>query len=187
MRVQLISENGKYGDLQFSVSQNPVVLGRSLRADVQFVHPLVSRLHCEWSLADGEVIVRDMESTNQTIVNGEPIEYAVRAIGRPAAVGRMGFSLWNSAEVPGEPRPLAGEESRPRFPTCCSIPKWIRKSPLRRFRWKTAPPSSQGIIGEFAGFLRASSSIPSAFSLIMGPMALIRYSSPSNNKCPIVL
>ncbi len=101
MRVQLISENGKYDDIHFTVSPDPVVLGRSLRADVQFVHRLISRLHCEWSLADGEVIVRDMESTNQTIVNGEPIECTAVRPGDRLLLGDEVF-LVEFADVPGE-------------------------------------------------------------------------------------
>ncbi len=101
MRVQLISENGNYADIEFTVSKDPVVLGRSLRADVQFAHPLISRLHCEWSLADGEVIVRDMESTNHTILNGETVQYARVQPGDRLLLGDSVF-LIELAKVAGD-------------------------------------------------------------------------------------
>ncbi len=55
MQVQLISEDVQFEDVQFTLAQDPIVLGRSVRADVQVMHPLISRLHCEWALVDGEL------------------------------------------------------------------------------------------------------------------------------------
>ncbi|MCA9072576.1 MAG: FHA domain-containing protein [Planctomycetaceae bacterium] len=59
------------------MSDRPIVLGRSVRADVQIVHPLISRLHCEWKLVGGEVVLKDLESTNQTFLNGEAVQESV--------------------------------------------------------------------------------------------------------------
>ena len=87
IRVQLISEDVKFEDISFPLAQNAVALGRSVRADVQIPHPLISRLHCEWRLANGEVLLRDLNSTNQTILNGEPIQEAVLQTGDRLLLG----------------------------------------------------------------------------------------------------
>lgn len=97
MRVQLLSEDVKYDDVELSVSDHPIVLGRSLRADVQIVHPLISRLHCEWKLVDGEVVMKDLVSTNQTFLNGEPVKEAVLQPGDRVLLGDVVYVV----EFPG--------------------------------------------------------------------------------------
>jgi pSer/pThr/pTyr-binding forkhead associated (FHA) protein len=87
MRVHLLCENIGFDDIQFDVSDNSLVLGRSLKADVRVVHPLVSRLHCEWRLVNGDVVVRDLESTNHTLINGEPIQQSVLHSGDRVLLG----------------------------------------------------------------------------------------------------
>lgn len=77
MRVQLICENVGFEDLELEIAETPRVLGRSLRADIQVVHPLISRFHCEWKLIEGALVVRDLESTNHTFINGDPIQQKV--------------------------------------------------------------------------------------------------------------
>ena len=77
MRVQLICENVGFEDLEFEITETPRVLGRSLRSDIQVVHPLISRFHCEWKLVEDELVVRDLESTNHTFINGDPIQQKV--------------------------------------------------------------------------------------------------------------
>lgn len=91
IRVYLISEDIQFDDLSFPLDQAPVVIGRSVRADVQIVHPLISRLHCEWQLSGREVILRDKGSTNQTIVNGEPISQAALQAGDRLQLGDVVF------------------------------------------------------------------------------------------------
>lgn len=87
MRVQLLCENVGFDDIQFEVSAYSLVLGRSVKADVRVGHPLISRLHCEWRLVDGELIVRDLESTNHTLVNGERIQQVVLQSGDRILLG----------------------------------------------------------------------------------------------------
>ena len=52
-------------------------IGRSTGADFIVDAALVSRVHCRLTaLPDGELEVRDLESTNGTYVNGERVERA---------------------------------------------------------------------------------------------------------------
>ncbi len=89
MRVQLISENVDFNDLEFRLADKPLVLGRSVRADVQVAHSLISRLHCEWKQVNGELVLKDLESTNQTILNGEPIQQAPLQSGDRVLLGDL--------------------------------------------------------------------------------------------------
>lgn len=68
--VKLISDIFDGGFREIAVSDLPVILGRSKRADVTINDGLLSRLHSEIRLLPmGSIEVRDLDSTNLTIVN----------------------------------------------------------------------------------------------------------------------
>jgi pSer/pThr/pTyr-binding forkhead associated (FHA) protein len=65
-------------------------IGRSTGADFIVDAALVSRVHCRVSaLANGELEIRDLDSTNGTFVNGERIDAARLASGDRLTVGRV--------------------------------------------------------------------------------------------------
>ena len=65
-------------------------IGRATGADFIVDAGLISRVHCRLTaLADGELEMRDLESTNGTYVNGERIETARLAPGDRLQVGRV--------------------------------------------------------------------------------------------------
>jgi pSer/pThr/pTyr-binding forkhead associated (FHA) protein len=63
-----------------------VTVGRSPDADIQLLHPLVSRYHAELSLQDGRLAIRDMGSRNGTVVNDELVRSEVRFVEREAVL-----------------------------------------------------------------------------------------------------
>jgi ABC transport system ATP-binding/permease protein len=65
-------------------------IGRAAGADFIVDAALVSRVHCRvTALADGQLEVRDLESTNGTFVNGQRIEAARLSSGDTLQVGRV--------------------------------------------------------------------------------------------------
>ena len=65
-------------------------IGRATGADFIVDAPLVSRVHCRLtSLPNGELEVRDLNSTNGTFVNGDRVENAVLESGDRIQVGRV--------------------------------------------------------------------------------------------------
>jgi pSer/pThr/pTyr-binding forkhead associated (FHA) protein len=65
-------------------------VGRATGADFIVDAALVSRVHCRLTaLPDGQLEVRDLESTNGTFVNGERVESARLAAGDKLTVGRV--------------------------------------------------------------------------------------------------
>ena len=65
-------------------------IGRSTGADFIVDAALVSRVHCRLSaLPNGELEVRDLDSTNGTYVNGARVEAARLASGDKLRVGRV--------------------------------------------------------------------------------------------------
>lgn len=74
-------------------------IGRATGADFIVDAALISRVHCRLTaLADGELEVRDLESTNGTYVNGERIETARLAPGDRLQVGRVELVAMREAE-----------------------------------------------------------------------------------------
>jgi len=65
-------------------------LGRATGADFIVDAALVSRVHCRLTaLPDGQLELRDLESTNGTYVNGSRIESARLTSGDRVQIGRL--------------------------------------------------------------------------------------------------
>jgi len=68
--------------------------GRSSRSDFVIDAPLVSRLHCQFTVsADGVVELQDLDSTNGTWVNGERVQQVTLAEGAVLKIGRAELML----------------------------------------------------------------------------------------------
>lgn len=61
--------------------------GRSSENDFQIEHPTVSARHCDVLLRDGELLVRDCNSTNGTFVGGDPVEEGTLVTGQILRLG----------------------------------------------------------------------------------------------------
>ena len=59
---------------KFDLVQPVTVIGRSTKADIQVDQESISRQHAEVLVEGTKVSVRDLESTNGTYVNDEPVE-----------------------------------------------------------------------------------------------------------------
>src|SRR5262245_21553238 len=69
------------------VAKLPVVIGRSVEADIRLEDQCVSRVHCLLSQIGERLIVRDLESRNGTYVNGEKVSEAVLERGDSIGLG----------------------------------------------------------------------------------------------------
>jgi pSer/pThr/pTyr-binding forkhead associated (FHA) protein len=68
--------------------------GRSSRSDFVIDAPLVSRLHCRFTVsAEDAVEVQDLDSTNGTWVNGERVQRTALAEGAVLKIGRAELML----------------------------------------------------------------------------------------------
>ena len=65
----------------------PVIVGRKAPADVVIPDVSLSRLHAQFALEDGEVVVEDRGSTNGTHIGGRRIERAIVAPGDEVMLG----------------------------------------------------------------------------------------------------
>ena len=78
----------KNGRCELAAEDLPVVLGRSRHADISIDDELLSRKHCEIVINDlDQFEVRDLESTNLTIVNERDTESHVLRTGDRILIG----------------------------------------------------------------------------------------------------
>ncbi|HSM94052.1 MAG TPA: DUF4388 domain-containing protein [Anaeromyxobacteraceae bacterium] len=84
----LLFVSGRYQGTLFALpGEGRVLLGRESDAELVLSEDLVSRRHAELAVADAEVTVRDLGSTNGTFVNGQRVKRAKLALGDRVLVG----------------------------------------------------------------------------------------------------
>ena len=91
-------------------------IGRVEDNTFQIAEPSVSSHHCEVLLRGQEVVVKDLNSTNGTFINGEKITESVLKPGHTLRVGQIELRLENGAPAspaPGAPAPAPAEAKKP--------------------------------------------------------------------------
>jgi hypothetical protein len=83
--------------LELKLGRNRI--GRSPENDFQIVHATISSTHCELVLKDTDVILRDLESTNGTFLDGEKVREIKLAAGQIVRLGDVELLVEN-ADVP---------------------------------------------------------------------------------------
>lgn len=78
---------------RLSSEQFPVMVGRSTEATLRIADSWASRLHCQFEIDNESLIVRDLDSRNGTILNGQPVTEAVLAEGDDLLIGRAVFRI----------------------------------------------------------------------------------------------
>jgi len=70
-RAALVVLSGESAGTEFALEEPKVTLGRGAEADVAFSDTAMSREHAVVEFTDGGYRIRDLGSTNGTLVNGE--------------------------------------------------------------------------------------------------------------------
>jgi predicted component of type VI protein secretion system len=83
------------------------VFGRGAEANIRIPDPGVSRRHCEVSIEDGVIRVKDLGSSNGTYVNQKKVTEATVKANDLVAVGPFVFVV----RVDGEPEEIDSEEA----------------------------------------------------------------------------
>jgi pSer/pThr/pTyr-binding forkhead associated (FHA) protein len=81
------------GHADISLDRAPVVVGRHRWCDVRIASLQVSRRHCRLALARDSVLVRDLGSTNGTLINGERIKEGVLRPGDELSIAHCRYRL----------------------------------------------------------------------------------------------
>jgi hypothetical protein len=89
--ARLVVKSTGFGERVIELKLGVNRLGRSPENDFQVEHPTISAHHCELSIEDEQLVIRDSESTNGTFVGGEPIREARLSAGESFSAGDVEF------------------------------------------------------------------------------------------------
>ncbi len=87
----------------------PATIGRSREADLTIAHPMVSRRHCEIVEVDGQLVIRDLESLNGTIIAEQRVQESPLPPGEEFSIGPIAFRV--EYEHAGEPSAVSVSET----------------------------------------------------------------------------
>lgn len=90
-------------------------LGRSSRNDFEIQHDTISRFHCEIEVREDELVVRDLDSSNGTFVDDEPVSKATLISGQFLRLGDVNMEVVD-APVPPDPDALPRCANHPDLP-----------------------------------------------------------------------
>jgi pSer/pThr/pTyr-binding forkhead associated (FHA) protein len=107
-KLVVVGGNARPAEIKLNL---PVTIGRGRRATLMLPHPHISREHCEIFEANGQLVVRDLESMNGTFVNNERVRESLLAPGALLTLGPITFRAvyevgQQSRVAPSEPLPV---------------------------------------------------------------------------------
>ncbi len=92
-RAKLVIISGdRLGD-EFSLERECVILGRGPNVDLAFDDSSMSRQHAALEFVDEQFRVRDLGSTNGTLLNGKPVQVGELQHGDRLGIGSQEFQL----------------------------------------------------------------------------------------------
>jgi len=109
MKATFIVVSGKANKSEV-VLNLPSTIGRSRESDLMVSHPMVSRHHCEVFESDGQVMIRDLGSTNGTLIGGDRITEAALPSGSELTVGPLTFRVEYETEPMFVPEAAGDDE-----------------------------------------------------------------------------
>jgi len=110
----LETQSMELGERTFIIGSSSVKLGRAAPADIVLPHKSVSREHCVIGLANDELFVTDLNSTNGTFIDGERVGRAtILPVGSVVQLGgvRLKHVIRSASEVEGDAAGLGDEGS----------------------------------------------------------------------------
>jgi pSer/pThr/pTyr-binding forkhead associated (FHA) protein len=117
MAINLIVLEGKHRGQKIALPRTQFVIGRDGSCHLRPVSPDVSKFHCAIAHMGERIVVRDLKSTNGTMLNGARITGTAKARdGDVLEVGPLKFMF----QVVRTPSPRAGGESHL---------EWLMRSP----------------------------------------------------------
>lgn len=99
MEVSILFLQNSGSPREVSLKPGINVLGRETGCQLRIPLAEVSRRHCELSIVDSGVLVRDLGSANGTVVNGQRIDEKVLGAGDAVVIGPCRFIV----RIDGQP------------------------------------------------------------------------------------
>lgn len=132
----LVRADGKQSEIPL---RTRAIIGRQTDCQIRIPSASISRHHCELTLADGKILLRDMGSSNGTYVNRQKIQQAQVAAGDLIGIGDMVFVV----RIDGNPAQVDSEDALDEgaAPAPVTPPKAAAKAPPAKQAGAGAKPS----------------------------------------------
>lgn len=105
--IHIIVESGPDKGRAISISEGGARAGRASGNDLVLNDASLSRFHCRFYFKNGRLCVSDLASTNETLVNGRPIQDADLSVGDRVTIGetvmKVVSAALSGADAPTEP------------------------------------------------------------------------------------
>lgn len=110
MKAALVVVQGRSAGLEIPLKTPRFLIGRDPRCNLRPNSDLVSKLHCSFEVGDDGITLKDLGSTNGTVVNGQKLEGSRLLVnGDVVKVGPLVFALRVEAQQAAVAGP-SGEE-----------------------------------------------------------------------------
>ena len=113
MAIFLKISGGKPDSIEIKIK--PVLMGRAQGCDVVLTSEFASGQHCIFFLNQGQVTVKDLKSTNGTMLNGELVTNTKMFLGDIISIGRIEITLdvqqMNVDEIKIHTKQIGGEST----------------------------------------------------------------------------
>jgi len=145
MDVKLIIEKGPASHRTIRLRSAETIIGRQKGCDIRIPAAEISRRHCLLSLANGQLMVEDLNSVNGTYLNNVRIDTKQRVLsGDRLRVGPLTFSVvFDSPPVATDladsPQPGKAPEPEPAFELVDDLPE--KRRPVMRNDGNMVDPS----------------------------------------------
>jgi predicted component of type VI protein secretion system len=116
-----------------------ITIGRLEDNTFQIPEPSVSSHHCEILVRGGEILVRDLQSTNGTFINGEPVTEAVLKPGQVLRLGAVELRLEEDVGPSGAAAPAPAAGAVPLGSPGAATPAAATSSPPKKPLGQTSP------------------------------------------------
>ena len=135
MTVALVTFSKSGSRREFTIKKGTTVIGRKTDADLRIPLNEISRSHCELSVTDDEVVLRDLESRNGTFLNDEEISESPIKAGDRIRLGPVVFVV----QIDGEPKDISVPAAAP-----AAAPKSADDTPSDSATGIASPSSADG-------------------------------------------
>lgn len=135
--AKLVVQNAGMTGRSYELNTDKTTIGRVEDNSFQVAEASISSHHCEVLLRGTDVVIKDLNSTNGTFINGEKISESVLKPGQTLRLGQVEFRLENGAPAASAPSASA--------PSSAPAPAAPASAPSQRQRQDQTAPIQRGV------------------------------------------
>jgi pSer/pThr/pTyr-binding forkhead associated (FHA) protein len=130
--AKLVIQNQGMTGRAHELSVDRTTIGRVDDNTLQIADPSVSSHHCEVQLHGSEILIRDLNSTNGSFINGEKITEKVLKPGQILRLGQVELKLEVEGAMPAPPAPAAPVPAKKQVDATMIMPRGVSLDQLEQ-------------------------------------------------------